>query len=477
MSDFLDLTPRDPRIKWRTLPSGKLQGRLFIGRHPITNEGVRLERSGDDRPEVVAALMESLDDHVWRNNARASHWPDASVREYLLWWANDPGRMTNANTQRNRLLAVGTVGAFLSHRKLRELTEDDVRAFFEMLISDGVPRAWLEANDIPTRRKGERLHWQVGSARVYKSALHQALVYAHRRHWVREVATAHIDLRMFAPEKAQPAFATKQVKDLTKEELRVLMDQIDDEDEDAEGRVLRLSEDELVRVLRAARCSTHRGRAGNSGEARDQPGTPAIVDGVHPYYPVIYLAVASCLRIGELLGLLWSDFDLDAPIPTVNIRRQLTMQGTYTDPKSKASKAKLPLAPATVRELRAHQARMDSLGYRTDGPTPVFVGERGEVAARGRVGYWWRHKVLPAAGVDEIKFHALRATGISRLADAGESPARLKELARHAKMATTDRYYTKIASDALHAAVSAHPLPDLFPPDDDNVVPLRREVG
>jgi integrase len=54
------------------------------------------------------------------------------------------------------------------------------------------------------------------------------------------------------------------------------------------------------------------------------------------HHALITVAVYCGLRQGELLGLRWADIDLDAR--TLRVRRQLSHDGTYNEPKTRAAR-------------------------------------------------------------------------------------------------------------------------------------------
>ncbi len=64
-------------------------------------------------------------------------------------------------------------------------------------------------------------------------------------------------------------------------------------------------------------------------------------DSKYDYSPILRTAVYTGLRLGELLGLQWHDIDLDAGV--LRVRRQFTLTGELTEPKTKKGLRRVPL--------------------------------------------------------------------------------------------------------------------------------------
>lgn len=130
----------------------------------------------------------------------------------------------------------------------------------------------------------------------------------------------------------------------------------------------------------------------------------------HRLGPAIWLAAMTGMRRGEVLGLRWSDIDLDAA--TLSIRRSVSCTGyeVHTTPtKTRTSRRAVDLDPRTVhvlREWRHHQLAElgthtvdGSVFTRPDGPS-VHPHAMSQTVAR----------LQRAAGVPTIRLHDLRHT-------------------------------------------------------------------
>lgn len=161
------------------------------------------------------------------------------------------------------------------------------------------------------------------------------------------------------------------------------------------GRVRFLSEEERTALLAACRRSRN----------------PLL-------YPLVVLAVATGARLGELLGLRWSDVDFARGVA----RLTHTKNGELRT---------LPLAGhalAVLRELAATR--------RIDSPF-VFPSEHGRTPASLRKPW---ERALSEAGIENFRFHDLRHTAASYLAMTGATPTDIAAVLGHKTLAMVKRY-------------------------------------
>jgi integrase len=166
-----------------------------------------------------------------------------------------------------------------------------------------------------------------------------------------------------------------------------------------------------------------------------------------PNFPLWRLAAQTGMRRGELLGLRWSDVDLDAG--RIAVRQQLLRGGeriAFGPPKTKAGRRSIKLDTVTVDVLRSHRAHQNEHGrlklgqaYRSDldlvfarldgsAHDPDVVSQQFEAASK-------------RAGVKRIRFHDIRHTHASLALQAGIHPKVVQERLGHSSIAVTlDRY-------------------------------------
>lgn len=146
----------------------------------------------------------------------------------------------------------------------------------------------------------------------------------------------------------------------------------------------------------------------------------------------IVVSIATGLRQGELLRLEWDHLDLD--------------KGTLTVHLSKTGKRRLVhLNAPAVAALK--KLRRDGIV----GPKRVFVREDGTAADTFFVNYRWR-AVRTAAGLSDFRWHDLRHTTASVLAQNGASLVEIGGVLGHSSPAVTARYSHLVAGKAVTGA-------------------------
>lgn len=170
-------------------------------------------------------------------------------------------------------------------------------------------------------------------------------------------------------------------------------------------------------------------------------------------YEALYVLCLLCgLRQGEALALRWSDVDLDAGSLYVvrqlqRVRRDGDVSGTleFSEPKN-ASRRKVGLPRRAVDALRRHAERqadeIDEAGDEYEHQGLVFANlVGGPLDAQNVVNRHYK-PLLRRAELPPIRFHDLRHSCLSLLAERGEPIRDLQALAGHASAAFTMQRYT-----------------------------------
>lgn len=182
-------------------------------------------------------------------------------------------------------------------------------------------------------------------------------------------------------------------------------------------------------------------------------------------HPLWRLALATGLRLGELLGLAWDDIAGDTITVTAQLQRLAPERGgdangwARTPPKAARALEAIHVGPATVAVLQAHRTRQASERtpeWRYFGL--VFVTERGDPYHPSYVLSSFR-RACDTAGIRRRRFHDLRHTHNRILKDGGvaedERMARMGHsttaMSRHYGGASQDRdrHVASVAEAAL----------------------------
>jgi integrase len=177
----------------------------------------------------------------------------------------------------------------------------------------------------------------------------------------------------------------------------------------------------------------------------------------HLYAPVL-VAVATGIRRGELLGLRWSDVDLNVGRLTVNQAMQRTNgELEFKSPKTKTSRRTITLPAVTVEALQAHhKAQLEDrmkLGLGRDPHGLVFTRADGKPSDPDSLSKAFERLVIKAK-LTPITLHGLRHTHISHLLMDGVHVKVVSERAGHANVnITLNTYAAYIPNMQADAAV------------------------
>ena len=172
---------------------------------------------------------------------------------------------------------------------------------------------------------------------------------------------------------------------------------------------------------------------------------------------IFNLALGSGLRLGELLGLKWSDIDFSSN--EIKVSRSVKRVKCFDNdsssktkiieqlPKTKYSERKIPIPKATINELKRHKnliakerLKAGDIYIDNDLVFPNVLG--GYIDARNLTK---RYKaILKRANIPYRKFHALRHTYATRLFESGVSLKVIQVLLGHSSMEITANIYTHV---------------------------------
>jgi integrase len=158
----------------------------------------------------------------------------------------------------------------------------------------------------------------------------------------------------------------------------------------------------------------------------------------YDYSALLRLASDTGLRLGELLGLRWEDFDREARV--LHVRRQWTREAVYGPTKTNAGQRRIPISDQVVKFLTELRLRSD---YSNDGD-PVFASRKGTPLGHRNVTARGFEPAAKLAGIERVTFHDVRHAFASRMIARGISSTVLAKVMGHESSAITERIYVHL---------------------------------
>jgi integrase len=165
-------------------------------------------------------------------------------------------------------------------------------------------------------------------------------------------------------------------------------------------------------------------------------------------YAAWLLVATTGMRRGEVLGLRWSDLDLD--IGRVSVAQTLTVVNQkvrVSEPKTAKGRRTVALDPATVAALRAHRARQAEerlvLGPAWQEHGLIFTWYDGGPIHPERFSKWFEVRAI-RSGLPRIRLHDLRHSYATAALAANVSPKVVSERLGHAKVGITLDVYSHV---------------------------------
>jgi integrase len=174
----------------------------------------------------------------------------------------------------------------------------------------------------------------------------------------------------------------------------------------------------------------------------------------YDYSPLLRTAIYTGLRLGELLGLRWSDIDFGASV--LDVRQQWSRTGELTAPKTAKALRRVPLTHEMVKFLQAHKLRSR---FSKDEDF-VFASRTGGPLSHRNVQRRGFERARDLAELDEsLTFHSLRHAFASYAAHRGVPVNILSEVMGHRDVGVTQGVYIHLygraqAEDAFRVAMA-----------------------
>jgi integrase len=180
-----------------------------------------------------------------------------------------------------------------------------------------------------------------------------------------------------------------------------------------------------------------------------------------PLGPLVSLAATTGLRLGELLGLAWSDIDPTAG--TLTVRRSYAEAGerrwTMAEPKSARSRRTIPL-PAVARAALERQRQRQDADHEAAGTAwqdrdgRIFTDTVGRPLTPGAASHAFV-RLRDRLGLPGVRFHDLRHTAATMLLAEGVPLAVISEWLGHAGIAITAAHYAAVVPELRREAADA----------------------
>jgi integrase len=168
------------------------------------------------------------------------------------------------------------------------------------------------------------------------------------------------------------------------------------------------------------------------------------------------LVMTTGMRKGEAMALRWVDVDLDeGTVRVAGTLKRAKGRWWIDTPKTAAGKRAIPVegwVVESLREHRRHQAEERlALGPDWADHDFVFTTPIGTPLDGRNVTRWW-HGVCASAGIERRRFHALRHSVATWLAEEGEPLEVIGERLGHSSHAVTVDIYLRVGERAKHQA-------------------------
>ncbi|WP_377271655.1 tyrosine recombinase XerC [Peterkaempfera sp. SMS 1(5)a] len=175
-----------------------------------------------------------------------------------------------------------------------------------------------------------------------------------------------------------------------------------------------------------------------------------------PLHTAFVLAVALGLRRGEILGLRWSDINLDRRTLAVRLQLQRVRSELYTDSTKNRRTRIIPLPLMCIAPLRWQRMRQSAqqraAGADWQGGDYVFTTRSGRSIEPRNLSRSFE-RISADAGLPRIRLHDTRHGCATLLFAAGVAPRVVMEILGHSQIAVTMNIYTHVSDDNRREAM------------------------
>lgn len=175
------------------------------------------------------------------------------------------------------------------------------------------------------------------------------------------------------------------------------------------------------------------------------------------YQAIIYLALDTGCRRGELTGLTWDDISFKTGSLTINKSSQYVRNKgiVIKETKSLNSDRKIYISPTTINILRKYKVEQEKhkfkLGSKWENSNQVFTTDFGGSMHPDTPSKIFE-KIIKKYGLRKIKFHALRHTSISLMIREGVQSQIISRKSGHSSIQVTHAFYSDFFDDEFQRA-------------------------
>ncbi|MEV7613781.1 site-specific integrase [Streptomyces sp. NPDC089799] len=175
-----------------------------------------------------------------------------------------------------------------------------------------------------------------------------------------------------------------------------------------------------------------------------------------PLYAAFVLAVALGLRRGEVLGLSWTDIDLDRRTLTVRNQIQRVQKELYADSTKNRRTRVIPIPLMCVAPLRWQRLRQAAQREAADADWQesgyVFTTRSGRPIEPRNISRSFE-RIADGAGLPRVRLHDARHGCATLLFAAGVPPRVVMEILGHSQIAVTMNIYTHVTEETRREAI------------------------
>lgn len=177
----------------------------------------------------------------------------------------------------------------------------------------------------------------------------------------------------------------------------------------------------------------------------------------HRLYGAFHLAVTSGMRMGEILGLRWTDIDFNKRTLSVSQALSKAEKGyMMQEPKTKSGKRNIALSQSSMAILEQHKRKQAAEKLRAGSMYQdnglVFASSVGTpIGARNFTRVY--HTLRKKADVTQINFHSIRHTHATLMLKQGVHPKIVSERLGHANISITLDTYSHVIPGLQQAAI------------------------